>query len=162
MPTEQPGWDGAERRTPTPAEVAVVLDAEKLSARRYRRERVKTIAGSVVAALIIATALSFLIGHKIGDNAKQNATSNCGVNAAGRPIGNGRAVVIGEVLKVADRAFEQFPPRFKEAQNKVIRTDINRVRRLLPANTPREIRGFEDLAKLITLLPLIDCGTVIK
>jgi hypothetical protein len=91
--------------------------------------------------------------------ARKDAEVTCAIQADGRLQGNGRAFVQGEILDIADEAFQSFPKRFQERRIDKINAELARVRALdlLPENGPTRVKSFTDLQDMIELRPPIDC-----
>lgn len=155
-------YDGHDRRVTATIPLADVVIAEQIATHRFRSERIKDVLCSVIAVLLISIPVSIFIGHQIGQNARENSKTNCTIQAGARPLGNGRAFVQRQILRVADRAFQQFPARFRAAEIAQMNRDLTHDRPMLGRDAPRSVSSFSDLIDLLGYLDLIDCDSVLQ
>jgi hypothetical protein len=177
------GWDGDERRAqddgPPDGErrgvtsdddqvkqVATFMQARKFvegeTQKLLRRTKWRAGLAAFIAALVVSVIVSVALNSYLGDEARHNSLVNCNIQAAGRPLGNGRAFAQTQILEIADRAFEQFPMRFQRAEIARVNRELAKARPLLDPKAPRRVKDFSDLSKLLTLLPLLNCEQEIK
>lgn len=176
-------WDGSERRSKDVeveeerrrSDLELDQKAEKtavwIRAQQFadgktdalvRRAKWRAGLASFIAALVVSIIASFVLNGYLGNEARHNSLVNCNIQAAGRPLGNGRAFAQTQILEIADRAFEQFPMRFQRAEIRRVNRELAKVRPLLDPKAPRRVKAFSDLSKLLTLLPLLNCEREIK
>lgn len=153
-------YDGPERRKLD--EVAAYVRAKKLVDGEIRNLIIKAAVASFIAAVLVGIIVGLVSGGYFNQNARNNALANCHVQADARPTGNGRAFVSRQILEVADRAFQQFPERFRDAELARINRELRHDRKNLGPAAPNVVRSFTDLGVLLQDLPLITCDEIIR
>lgn len=149
---------------PAPEVISAVDIATRLTARRFWWERLRTITISVLVTLVIAGLASWAIGHRLVQDARNNSTQNCSVQANGRPSGNQRALTSQIILGLANDLYMSLPPKFQQIEVDKINRQLRLHYRILgfTKRSVLQVTKLTDLSPLLAFLPLIDCSATIQ
>jgi len=121
-----------------------------------------------IASLAVMLPVAISLTDSANTTSRANSLANCFTTASSRPYGNARAFAQRETQKIADAAFQQFPVKFRQAEDREISQDWQeeqthlKIDGKLPTGIPSEVNSFSEMTGLEPDLPLINCTKVVS